>query len=132
MRFKVFGVLYDEGWVNDGGEGFVGEIAAMKALALTLGENCVAALRLLSLEDCEGGLDLVVLVVLVLNVVIYTRDFLRPRRQKNKAISRSIVPNLLQHIYELAEWFVCPVFDLVPVEGSEVLINRFCRASAAC
>ena len=76
MRFKVFGVLYDERGVDDGGEGFVGEIPAVRALALTLAKNGEAALRLLSLEDCEGGLDLIVLVVFVLDVVIYTRNFL--------------------------------------------------------
>ena len=76
MRFEIFGVLYDEGGVDDGGEGFVGEVAAMKALALMLWDNGEAIIRLLSLEDGKGGLDLVVLVVFVLNVVIYTRDFL--------------------------------------------------------
>ena len=76
MRFKVFRVLYDEGGVDDGSERFVGEVAAVRALALMLSEDGEVGLRLLSLEGCEGGLDLVVLVVFVLNVVIYTRDFL--------------------------------------------------------
>lgn len=36
------------------------------------------AIRLLSLEDRERGLDLIVLVVFVLDVVVYAVDFLRP------------------------------------------------------
>ena len=33
--------------------------------------------RLLSLKSCERSFDLIILVVFVLNVVVYTIDFLR-------------------------------------------------------
>lgn len=79
MRVKVFGVLDYEGGVNDRGEGFVGEVSAgMEIRALILLDEDWGNIRLLSLESRERGLDLVVFVVFVLDVVVNAVDFLRP------------------------------------------------------
>jgi len=79
MRVKVFGVLDYEGGVNNRGEGFVGEVSAgMEVRALILLDEDWGNIRLLSLESRERGLDLVVLVVFVLDVVVNAVDFLRP------------------------------------------------------
>ena len=85
-------------------------------------------IRLLPLENSKRGLDLIVLVVLVLNVIVYTRDFLivadvSVPYATHKSLSTA---HLLQHIYELTQGFVRPVFDFVPIEGFKILVNWLC------
>lgn len=75
VGLEVLGIADDKRRVDDCGERFVGEISTIDWSTLTQVERKVD-IRLLPLENSKRGLDLIVLVVLVLNIVVYTRDFL--------------------------------------------------------
>ena len=92
--------------------------------------NKNAAIRLFSLEDCERGLDLIVLVVFVLDIVIYAGNLLRSASLADNRSYPSGNSDFLKHIYELAERLVRPVFDFVPMKGFKILVHWLCSGSA--
>ena len=59
MSLEVFGVLDDQGRIDDSGEGLVREIT-----------------RLLPLKDSQLRFDLIVLIVFVLNIVVNAGNLL--------------------------------------------------------
>ena len=112
---------YSESWMmREGSTTVVRDLLERLPLVtvrLNSSNNGKATLRLLSLEDCEGGLDLVVLIVFILNVVIYTGDFLRivtsanctsnlvnPRSQTFCSISMSSPRGLSALYLTLFQW----------------------------
>jgi len=73
MRFKVFGILDKDGWVDDGSQRLGGQISAMKGLegdALLEAYLGNSTVRLLPLKCCVVRLHRVVLVELALDIVV--------------------------------------------------------------
>lgn len=66
---------------------------------------------------------MVILVVLVLDVVVDARDLL----YASSVIEASpfvYYKCLLKRSNDLAQGFICPVFDFVPMEGFQILFSR--------
>lgn len=78
MRLEVFGILNEEGGVDDGGEGSVRQISSGLDQLCQSRNEWEKEIRLFSLQRREGGLRLIVLVVFIFYIIVDTRNFLRP------------------------------------------------------
>jgi hypothetical protein len=79
--------------------------------------------RAFSLSSLEGAFGLVILAELCLDIVVDALYFL-PISSAGVMASLVRATNLLQCGYEVCNGLVGPVFDLVPLEVAQVLINR--------
>lgn len=77
------------------------------------------------------GAKTVVLVVFGANIIVYTARFLEMALVGTYERERKVA-DLLYKFYEFADWFVRSVFDLVPAECLEVLLEWFCSWSVCC
>lgn len=120
---------------RDGAEAtVVGNVRRVKVWV----ENMHWYLRLPSLKSSEIRLDLVVGIVFVFDLVVDAGDFLVIRQSASNAVPSSVGcfdqrdwMYLLKYAYNLAQWFVRPVFDLVPMKRLEVLLRRLCPSRSA-
>lgn len=107
MRVEVLGVA-DYGFgVDDVDEGLGREVSGAFALG-----------------GLEGGLCLVVLAHLGLDVVVNALYLLSLLSAMASSFTEQEEAHLLQSVYEVCNGLVGPVLDLVPLEVAQVLINR--------
>ena len=93
-------------------------------------------LRLPSLQNAKVRFDLIVRVVFVFHLVIDTGDFLAhcqrlilPWIVELAGTCRSTY--FLKRTNNLAQWFICPKLDFIPVKGLEIMFRRLFQARSA-
>ena len=106
---------------------FVGEVApARSCQSLICLEVRIGPLRLLSLQCGQRCLDLIILIVLVLDIVVDTGDFLFAILvfKESPLVYHDASRYLLKCSNDLAQGFISSVFVFVPMEGLQILFGR--------